>query len=114
MVAKIRIILDLLLSPYTYCAGSLTPTKRLSYPSYPHTASWQDCLPLFAEHIGGVARSDEGVDTVSLTHTGWQDCLPLFAEHIGGVAQRDEGVGALSLTPPSLRDTSPINSAKAP
>ena len=27
----------------------------------------QDCLPLFAEHIGGVAQRDEGVDTVSLT-----------------------------------------------
>ena len=27
----------------------------------------QDCLPLFAEHIGGVSRSDEGVDTVSPT-----------------------------------------------
>ena len=38
MVAKIRIILDLLLSPYTYCVGSLTPTKRLSYPSYHSTA----------------------------------------------------------------------------
>ena len=29
--------------------------------------SWQDCLPLFAEHIGGVAQRDEGVDTVYLT-----------------------------------------------
>ena len=66
MVVKIRIILDLLLSPYTYCVGPLTATKRLSYPSY-HTAGWQDCLPLFAKHIGGVAQRDEGVDTVSLT-----------------------------------------------
>ena len=66
MVVKIRIILDLLLSPYTYCVGPLTATKRLSYPSY-HSTGWQDCLPLFAEHIGGVAQRDEGVDTVSLT-----------------------------------------------
>ena len=81
----------------------------------PHSTGWQDCLPLFAEHIGGMAQRDEGVDTVSLTHTaGWRDCLPLFAEHIGGVAQRDEGVDTVSLTPPSLRDTSPINSAEAP
>ncbi len=76
--------------------------------------SWQDCLPLFAKHIGGVAQRDEGVDTLSPTHTVWRDCLPLFAEHIGGVSQRDEGVDTLSPTPPSLRDTSPINSAKAP
>ena len=112
MVAKIRIILDLLLSPYTYCVGSLTPTKRLSYPSYPMPP--ERLSPLFAEHIGGVAQRDKGVDTVSLTTRHRQDCLPLFAEHIGGVAQRDEGVDTPSPTPPSLRDTSLINSAKAP
>ena len=65
---------------------------------YPHCL--QDCLPLFAEHIGGVAQRDEGVDTVSLTPLHrLARCLPLFAEHIGGVAQRDEGVDAVSLTP---------------
>ena len=62
--------------------------------------SWQDCLPLFAEHIGGVAQRDEGVDTVSPTPLHrLARCLPLFAEHIGGVAQRDEGVDTVSLTP---------------
>ena len=76
MVVKIRIILDLLLSPYTYCVGSLTPTKRLSYPSY-HTAGWRDCLPLFAEHIGGVAQRDEGVDTVYLTPPSLRDTSPI-------------------------------------
>ena len=51
---------------------------------YPHTAGWQDCLPLFAEHIGGVARSDEGVDALSLTHTtGWQDVSPVCGAHRG-------------------------------
>ena len=85
-------------------ALSLTPHHRLAR-----------CLPLFAEHIGGVAQRDEGVDALSLTpRRRLARCLPLFAKHIGGVAQRDEGVDALSLTPPSLRDTSPINSAEAP
>ena len=75
----------------------VTPTQP---PRGYHTASWQDCLPLFAEHIGGVAQRDKGVDALSLTHTtGWQDCLPLFAEHIGGVARSDEGVDAVYLTP---------------
>ena len=66
----------------------VTPTQ----PPRGYPRCLQDCLPLFAEHIGGVARSDKGVDTVSPTPCHRQDCLPLFAEHIGGVAQRDEGV----------------------
>ena len=74
----------------------VTPTQ----PPRGYPRCLQDCLPLFAEHIGGVAQRDEGVDALSLTHTaGWQDCLPLFAEHIGGVAQRDKGVDTVSLTP---------------
>ena len=36
----------------------VTPTQP---PRGYNPAAWRDCLPLFAEHIGGVARSDEGV-----------------------------------------------------
>ena len=41
----------------------VTPTQ----PPRGYPRCLQDCLPLFAEHIGGVAQRDEGVDTVSLT-----------------------------------------------
>ena len=37
----------------------VTPTQPPR--GYHPAAGRQDCLPLFAEHIGGVARSDEGV-----------------------------------------------------
>ena len=53
----------------------VTPTQPPR--GYPHTAGWQDCLPLFAEHIGGVAQRDEGVDTVSLTPPSLRDTSPI-------------------------------------
>ena len=52
--------------------GATIPTaEAVGYASIAPTGlqqhSWQDCLPLFAEHIGGVAQRDEGVDTLSPT-----------------------------------------------
>ena len=38
----------------------VTPTQ----PPRGYPRCLQDCLPLFAEHIGGVAQRDEGVDAV--------------------------------------------------
>ena len=42
-----------------------------------HAAAGEDCLPLFAKHIGGVARSVKGVDTESPTPPSLRDTSPI-------------------------------------
>ena len=52
--------------PLRGCTATAVCSPAPSPASY--EACILDCLPLFAEQIGGVARSAEGVDTCGLCH----------------------------------------------